>query len=78
MGAARLVEDGRTGLVVPAGAPDRLAQALGTLARDTATRRTYGAAAQDAASAFTYPHVGAQRAALLRAVLRSRGATAAA
>lgn len=78
MGAARLVEDGRTGLVVPAGAPDRLAQALDSLARDAATRRAYATAAREAAAAFTYPRVGAQRAALLRDVLRARGATAAA
>jgi len=72
MGAARLVEDGRTGLVVDPAAPDQLAAAITRLAQDGDVRRTYGAAAREAAAGFTYGAVGAQRADLLRQVLDAR------
>lgn len=76
MGAARLVEQGRTGLVVDAAAPDQLADALRLLALDDDARRAYGAAAQRAAADFTYSAVGARRAHLLEQALgRPRAAT---
>ncbi|WP_426594501.1 glycosyltransferase [Cellulomonas sp. McL0617] len=71
MGAARLVEDGRTGIIVDSGSPGQIAAAIRALAADAQTRRAYGAAAQAASREFTYPRVGAQRAALLRRTLRS-------
>lgn len=77
MGAARLVEDGRTGIVVEPASPDRLAAAIRTLAEDATTRRAYGEAARGAAEGFAYPAVGARRAALLTEALRRRGGRAA-
>ena len=51
-GAAKeSVQDGITGLVVPAGDPDALAGALGRLADDPALRAALGAAARGAATA---------------------------
>lgn len=69
MGAARLVEDGRTGLVVPPASPARIADALRRLAEDHALRAACGAAARQAASDFDYGLVGARRARLLRDAL---------
>jgi glycosyltransferase involved in cell wall biosynthesis len=66
MGAARLVADGVTGLVVEPGSVAQIAAAIQLLADDPTTRLGYGAAARTAAGAFTYRRVGAQRAALLR------------
>lgn len=74
MGAARLVEDGRTGVVVEPGSVAQIASAIRLLADDTETRRSYAAAAQAAAARFTYGRVGAQRAELLRGALRARTA----
>lgn len=74
MGAARLVEDGRTGVVVEPGSAVQIAAALGLLAEDAETRRAYGTAARAAADRFTYGRVGAQRAELLRGVLSARAA----
>jgi glycosyltransferase involved in cell wall biosynthesis len=73
MGAARLVEHGRTGLVVDPGAPEQLADALRLLALDESARVTYAAAAQQAAGRFTYGTVGAERARLLAQARRSPG-----
>ncbi|WP_307489149.1 glycosyltransferase [Cellulomonas humilata] len=72
MGAARLVEDGRTGVVVEPGSVAQLASAIRLLADDAEIRRTYAAAAQAAAARFTYGRVGAQRAELLRGALHAR------
>ncbi|NTW42079.1 MAG: glycosyltransferase family 4 protein, partial [Cellulomonadaceae bacterium] len=72
MGAARLVEHERTGLVVAPGSPGQLATAIRRLADDIEARHAYGAAARAAASAVTYERVGADRARLVRQVLRAR------
>ncbi len=69
MGAARLVEDGRTGLVVPPASPTKIAEALRLLAEDHALRAACGAAAKQAAAEFDYGLVGARRARLLREAL---------
>ncbi len=45
-GIPGLVEDGTTGLLVPSGEAQALAEALGRLAHDTALRRTLGAASR--------------------------------
>lgn len=70
MGAARLVADGRTGLVVDAAAPDQLAVAIRTLAQDAPLRRALGAGAREAAAEFSYDRVGARRGALLTGLSR--------
>lgn len=72
MGAARLVEDGSTGVVVQPGSVVQIAAAIRLLADDVETRETYAAAARTAAERFTYGRVGAQRADLLRGTLRAR------
>lgn len=72
MGAARLVQDGRTGIVVNPGDPDALAVAIRTLADDAVTRRAYGDAARAAAADFAYSLVGARRGAQLMQILRER------
>lgn len=74
MGAARLVADGRTGMVVEPGSVAQITAAIQLLADNPETRRTWGAAAAAAAAEFTYAKVGAQRAELLRAVLHARNA----
>lgn len=71
MGAARLVADRRTGLVVAPSSPDAIAAALRTLAEDDETRSSYAAAARAAAADFTYDRVGARRAELLRGTLHA-------
>lgn len=72
MGAARLVEDGRTGIVVPPADPEALATAIRGLADDADARRAYGVAAREASADFVYDRVGARRAAQLTHALRSR------
>lgn len=72
MGAARLVENGRSGIVVDPGEPSQLAHALRTLAGDTSMREAYGIAAREAAQRFTYAEVGARRAAMLTGRLTAR------
>lgn len=62
MGAARLVEDGVTGLIVPPGDPAALAEAIRRLAADRPARERMGAAARAAAEKFRYDIVGRQRA----------------
>ncbi|WP_372593086.1 glycosyltransferase [Actinotalea sp.] len=69
MGAARLVEHAKTGMIVDPASPSQIAAALRTLAEDPLTRSSCGAAARAAAADFGYDRVGAQRAALLRGVL---------
>lgn len=54
-GIAELVRDGHDGLLVPPDRPDRLAAALGRLARDESLRRTLGRSARDRASPFAWP-----------------------
>ena len=66
MGAGRLVEDSRTGIVVPAGDVDALAAAITRLVNDHALRTRLGAAARAAAEQFEYSLVGTRRAETLR------------
>lgn len=65
MGAARLIEDGQTGLLVPAGDVEALALALRYLADDEALRTRLAAAASANVGHFEYRSVGIQRAGLL-------------
>lgn len=69
MGAARLVEDGRTGLLVEAGNVESIVAALKTLAADPDLRRACGDSARLRANAFEYGAVGRQRVDLLHEVL---------
>ncbi len=62
MGAARLVEDGVNGIVVPAGSAEQLAAAMTSLASDAALRQRYSRRIAADAQAFTYDQVGADRA----------------
>jgi glycosyltransferase involved in cell wall biosynthesis len=77
MGAARLVSDGCTGVVVEPGSVAQIRSAIQLLADNPETRRTYGAAAAAAAAEFTYRKVGAHRAEQLSAVLHARNARSA-
>ena len=61
MGAARLVESERSGLVVAAGEHDQLRQALLSMAGNAEQRRRWGAEARRRAAEFTYQRVGRQR-----------------
>lgn len=72
MGAARLVEDGRTGLIVPPASPERIAAALQSLADHPERRASLGRAAAAAAESFSYDKVGASRAQMLRRLLADR------
>ena len=65
MGAARLVRDGETGLIVPAGDAAALAGALELLARDEALRARLAAVARAEVGRFEYQTIGTQRARLL-------------
>ena len=64
-GPAEIIEDGRTGLLVPDGDEEALADALRRLIHDEPLRRRLGAAAAEAAVAYEIPAVGAQWDALL-------------
>ena len=72
MGAARLVENDVTGLIVPPGDTAALAGAIRRLAGDRPTRERMGAAARAAAEKFRYDVVGRQRADYLIEALRKR------
>ncbi|WP_183612937.1 glycosyltransferase [Novosphingobium hassiacum] len=71
MGAARLVRDAETGLLVEAGNVIALAQALKRFAADTALRKRCGEAARSKADEFEYGVVGAARMAQLCGLLRN-------
>lgn len=71
MGAARLVENGSTGLVVEAGNVAALAEALRAFAADAPLRKACGEAAQAAVERYEYRTVGRQRADLLLDLFRS-------
>lgn len=71
MGAARLVEDGVTGLLVPPGDITALAEAMRTLATDPKLRASMSNAARKAATRFDYDVVSRERAALLKAIERT-------
>lgn len=74
MGAARLVNDEKTGLIVPPGDVDALANAIRHAASDAGARAIWGAAARKAADAFEYVHVGAERSGLLARLASDRRA----
>ncbi|SDI99050.1 Glycosyltransferase involved in cell wall bisynthesis [Frankineae bacterium MT45] len=61
MGAARLVENGRTGFVIPSGDVEQLAAALRELGTNSALRRRLGAEARATAARFDYRLVGLER-----------------
>lgn len=68
MGAARLVEDGTTGIIVQAGNVDALAAALRRIEVDKELRIACGSGALEASKKFEYRIVGRERADLLRMV----------
>ena len=70
MGAGRLIEDGRNGLVVRAGSVEALADGLVKMFEDPALRAEYAEQARKDAAAFTYKEVGRQRAEMLRSALQ--------
>ena len=72
MGAARLIEHERNGLVVPAGDATALAAALRRLADDRPLLQTLGRRVAADAKAFTYDRVSARHADLLVGLLRAR------
>lgn len=65
MGAARLVRDGETGLIVEAGDVQALAGAMRTIAADRALGRRLAEAARAQVDRFEYAAVGRQRAEML-------------
>ena len=69
MGAARLVETGRNGIVVDPADAEQIAAALRLLAGQPEIRARYAAAARADAHEFAYPLVGAKRASQLRSLL---------
>lgn len=70
MGAARLVETGRNGIVVNPADVGQLATALRLLADQPGVRAQYAEAAEADAQKFAYPVVGARRAERLLSLLR--------
>ena len=66
MGAARLVQDGRTGRIVEPGDVAGLRDVLRQLAANAAERRRLAEAGREAAAQFTYSIVGARRAQMIR------------
>ncbi|MDJ0979377.1 MAG: glycosyltransferase [Erythrobacter sp.] len=69
MGAARLIEDGVTGLIAPAGDVDALAISMQCLASEPDLRARLAANAHSAVDRFEYENVGHNRAALLARVV---------
>jgi glycosyltransferase involved in cell wall biosynthesis len=61
MGAARIVESGRNGIIVAPGNHEQLTAALRKLGNDPELRARYGEAARANAAAFDYRHVGHAR-----------------
>jgi len=72
MGAARLVENGRSGVVVAPGSREQLTAALRKLAEDPGLRASYGETAKAHATAFDYRHVGRSRGRQLEEIALSR------
>lgn len=70
MGAARLVEDRRNGMIVCAGDVVGLAEALCEIAGDTQLRGGLGSQARRDARKFTYTAVGHRHAAILRSIAK--------
>ena len=73
MGTARLVEDGRTGVIVPAGDVGQLAAAIKELAASPERRAQLGAAAREAADQFEYSAVALRRGETLRRIALGQG-----
>lgn len=71
MGAARLVESGETGIVVPPANSNALAEAMRTFAENRDLRLQMGEAARVAAARFRYSIVGRQRADYLQSILHA-------
>jgi len=65
MGAARLIEDGRTGLLVPPGDAAALAEAMQRLASSRKLREQFSDSARAAVGRFEYRAVATERARLL-------------
>jgi glycosyltransferase involved in cell wall biosynthesis len=61
MGAGRLVDDGRSGIIIPPGDQEQLTAALRTLGNDPELRARYGANARARSASFDYRHVGLAR-----------------
>jgi glycosyltransferase involved in cell wall biosynthesis len=59
-GPAELIEDGRTGFLVPPGDVDALGEAILELIRDEPKRRRFGAAAAERAQCYALPSIGAR------------------
>ncbi len=70
MGAGRLITDGVSGFVVPAGDVDALAAAMAKLASSPDLRLSFGQAAEAAALNFTYEEIGSYRARAFQALLQ--------
>ena len=58
-GPAEIIEDGRTGFLVPAGDVDALGEAILELIRDESKRRRFGAAAAERAEDYSPGRIGA-------------------
>ena len=68
-GIPEIVDDGRTGLLVPAGAPDRLADALRTLREDSALARRFGAEGRRRVERFSWARLGPRFVELFRELI---------
>jgi glycosyltransferase involved in cell wall biosynthesis len=69
-GPADIVTHGESGLIVPEGDVEALAEAMLELIRDDARRRQFGAAAAERAREFSRQHVGPRWDALLADLAR--------
>lgn len=67
-GVAEVIEDGVSGLLVPARAPERLADAIGTVLASPERAARMGVAARQAALAFSVERVAERQAKIYRAV----------
>ena len=61
MGAARLVEPGRSGVVIAAGSVEQLTEAIGLLGSRPDLRERYGAEARQRSQSFAYQEVARRR-----------------
>lgn len=76
-GLQESVVDGRTGLLVPPSDPARLAEALQSLLRDEATRRSFGrAGVERVRRRYSWPRIAARTASVYHDVLASSRAAA--
>lgn len=72
MGAARLVEQGKTGVIVPAGDVPALTVAIRQIAHDVGARLRMAAAGELAAARFTFEQMGQYRGRLLGEIALGR------